>query len=165
MKVIRDQLANQVVKGLLDSAVLLVILLYMFLQSPLMVFIVALIASTNVILIAVSQRYLAETNQMEIKEHSEVQGAQTEMLYGIFGVKTSGVESKIYNRWLQRFRNLLSAYRKKEIVLNRVNTASNTMQLMAPLILLWVGAHQVFAGSITLGVLVAFHAISNQFSC
>lgn len=163
MKVIRDQLANQVVKGLLDSAVLLVILLYMFLQSPLMVFIVALIASTNVILIAVSQRYLAETNQMEIKEHSEVQGAQTEMLYGIFGVKTSGVESKIYNRWLQRFRNLLSAYRKKEIVLNRVNTASNTMQLMAPLILLWVGAHQVFAGSITLGVLVAFHAISNQF--
>ncbi|MEC1543695.1 peptidase domain-containing ABC transporter [Bacillus halotolerans] len=163
MKVIRDQLANQVVKGLLDSAVILVILLYMFIQSPLMAVIVILIGSSNVMLIALSQRYLSETNQMEIKEHSEVQGAQTEMLYGIFGVKTSGVEKMIYDRWLHRFKNLMNAYRKKENVLNRVNTVSSTLQLMAPLIILWVGAHQVFAGSITLGMLVAFHSISGQF--
>ncbi|AMQ71643.1 MULTISPECIES: peptidase domain-containing ABC transporter [Bacillus] len=163
MKVIRDQIVNQVVKGLLDSAVILVILLYMLIQSPLLAVIVFLIGTSNVLLIALSQRYISEANQMEIKGHTEVQGAQTEMLYGIFGVKTSGVEKMIYDRWLYRFKNLLCAYRKKENVLNYVNTASSTLQLMAPLIILWVGAHQVFTGSITLGMLVAFHSISTQF--
>ncbi len=163
LKVIRDQLTYQVVRGFLDSAILLIILLYMFVQSSLMGLIVVAITGANVILIAVSQRALAENNQLEIKEHSEVQGIQTEMLYGIFGIKTSGVEERLYTRWVMRFKNLLQAYRRKETVLNYINTASSSLQLLAPLIILWIGAHQIIAGSITLGVLVAFHAISGQF--
>lgn len=164
MKIIRDQLANQVIKGFLDSATLVVLLFYMFFQSPLMATIVTAMALTNLILISISQKYLSETNQKEIKQHSEVQGAQTEMLYGIFGIKTSGVENQIYERWFDRFKGLLAAYKKKEIVLNYVNTASSCLQILAPLIVLWIGAYQVFSGNIiTIGIIVAFHAVANQF--
>ncbi|WP_280771567.1 peptidase domain-containing ABC transporter [Salipaludibacillus daqingensis] len=163
MKVIRDQLTTQVVKGILDTAVLVVILLYMAYQSWLMTVFVLVIAALNIALISLSKRYISETNQQEILNHAKVQGTQTEMLYGIFGVKTSGVEHMMYRRWLERFNSLLSSYRKKETILNYVNTASSSLQLLAPLIILWIGAYQVFSGQITLGVLIAFHAISGQF--
>ncbi|MBU5594547.1 peptidase domain-containing ABC transporter [Amphibacillus sp. MSJ-3] len=163
MKVVRDQLANQLVRGILDIAILAVILLYMVIQSPLMGLIVSVISLTNIFIIGMSRKYLSEINQKEILAHAEVQGAQTEMLYGIFGVKTSGVEKTTYHQWLDQFKSLLSAYRNKETILNYINTASSTLQISAPLIILWVGAYQVSAGNITLGVLVGFHAISNQF--
>ncbi|MDN4495533.1 peptidase domain-containing ABC transporter [Ureibacillus aquaedulcis] len=163
MKIIRDQVANQIVKGFLDSIILIGLFLYMVIQSPILALITLVCAFANIAIVLISQRLLSEKNQIEIKEQSETQGIQTEILYGIFSVKTSGVEKNIYARWLGKFNRLLQAYREKGVVLNKVNTSANFLQYLSPLLILFIGAQQLLSGHITLGILVAFQSISGQF--
>ena len=122
-----------------------------------------LIASLNVIILVVSRPRITEVNQEEITKHAVVQGTQTEILYGIFGVKTAGVEQMMYQRWLGQFKDLIKAYRKKESFLNYINTFAGALAIVAPLMILWIGANQVVTGEISLGGLIAFYSISGQF--
>lgn len=163
LRIIRDLLSNQLVQGILDLGLLVVILLYMLSSSFIMTGWVLLIASINIIILLVSRPRITEANQEEITKHALVQGSQTEILYGIFGVKTAGVEKMMYQRWLNQFQGLIQAYRRKESILNYVNTLTGALTIFAPLLLLWIGVNQVVAGVISLGGLIAFYSISTQF--
>jgi len=163
LRVIRDILSNQLIKGVLDLGLLFVMLLYMLFSSWIMTGWVLLIASINILVIMTTRPRISEANQEEIRKNSLVQGSQAEMLYGIFGVKTAGVEQKMYDRWHEQFLELIRAYRKKENLLNYVNAATGGLALLAPLSILWIGAYQVMAETLTIGGLIAFHSIANQF--
>ncbi len=163
LRAIRDIISNQLIKGILDLGLLYVILMYMLSNSLVMTAWTLLIASLNVILLVVSRPRINEVNQEEITKHAVVQGTQTEILYGIFGVKTAGVEQMMYQRWLGQFKDLIKAYRKKEIFLNYINTFAGALAIVAPLMILWIGANQVVTGKISLGGLIAFYSISGQF--
>jgi ABC-type bacteriocin/lantibiotic exporter with double-glycine peptidase domain len=163
LRVIRDILSNQLIKGVLDLGLLLVMLLYMLFTSWIMTAWVIAVASINILILMITRSRISEANQEEIRNHSLVQGSQAEILYGIFGVKTGGVEQRMYDRWAGQFDGLIRAYRKKEGLLNYVNTATSGLALLAPLSVLWIGANQVMLGTITLGGLIAFHSIANQF--
>lgn len=163
LRTIRNLLADQLIKGFLDVGLLIVILAYMFSKSVTMTVWVVLISGLSALLVVLSRRLMTEVNQEEITKHTNLQGLQTEVFYGIFGIKTAGTEKTTYHRWNQMFKELLAAYRKKETVLNYVNTANGALKLLAPLVVLWLGARLVFGGSISLGGLVAFHALANQF--
>ncbi|WP_241154397.1 peptidase domain-containing ABC transporter [Staphylospora marina] len=162
-RVIRDILSNQLIKGILDLGILIVMLLYMTLVSPLMAGWVAAMAGLNVFVLGWYRSRITEANQEEINRQALVQGSQAEMLYGIFGVKTSGIERMMYNQWYERFRDLLGAYRAKENLLNHVNTATGFLSLLAPLSVLWIGVHMIVSEQLTLGGMIAFYSISNQF--
>lgn len=163
LRIIRNQLSNQLIKGLLDFSIMLVILIYMIIQSPMLSIVVVSTAALNIAIIIFSRKHLSEANQREVGAQSKLQSIQTEILYGIFGVKTSGIEDKMYNNWEKSFKNVLQAYREREELLNYVNTSSSSLQLLAPIIVLWFGAFQIFNGNMSLGVLIAFQAISGQF--
>ncbi|WP_237049404.1 cysteine peptidase family C39 domain-containing protein [Lentibacillus amyloliquefaciens] len=156
LRTIRNLLADQLIKGILDIGLLLIILVYMFSKSVLMTTWVVLISSLSALLVVLSRRLMTEVNQEEITRHTNLQGLQTEVFYGIFGIKTAGTEKATYHKWNQMFKELLAAYRKKETVLNYVNTADSALKLLAPLVVLWLGAKLVFGGSITLGVWLLF---------
>lgn len=163
LKVIRDQVTQQVVQGLLDSLILIGLFVYMIIQSPLLALVIVVCAAGNILVVFFTQKALSEKNQIEIKEHAETQGIQTEMLYGIFSIKTSGIEENIYKKWLSNFNRLLAAYKEKGTVLNKMNSSVNFLQYLSPLLILYISAIQLLNGQITLGVLVAFQSIAGQF--
>lgn len=163
LRVIRDLLSNQLLKGVLDVGVLLVIFAYMVYHSIFLGTIVLVLAGFNMLIIYLSRPNISEANQKEIMKNSAVQATQTETLYGIFGIKTAGVENTIYNKWTSQFDELITAYKDKEYILNNVNTATSFLTSISPLIVLFLGAKLVFSGDLTLGGMVAFHAITIQF--
>lgn len=163
LRVVRDLFSNHLINGVLDLGLFIVILLYMIIKSPLLATWVIVLASLNFILLIVTRKKLIELNQEEILKNTKVQGIQTEIFYGIFGVKTAGIENQMYLKWSDSFKKLILAYRKKDGFLNYINTATSTFMLISPLIILWVGAKQVFTKELLLGELMAFYAISSQF--
>ncbi|MBA4492717.1 peptidase domain-containing ABC transporter [Paenactinomyces guangxiensis] len=163
LRIIRDLFSNQLIKSVLDLGLVIVILTYMLIKSPVLSFWVIVFASLNIVMLIMTRPKLMEVNQEEILKNTVVQGTQTEILYGIFGVKTAGVEAQMYEKWSNSFEKLIQAYKKKEGVLNYINTATSTFMLLSPLMVLWIGAKQVFGNELLLGELMAFHAVSSQF--
>jgi ABC-type bacteriocin/lantibiotic exporter with double-glycine peptidase domain len=163
LRVVRDLLSGQLLKGVLDIGILLIIGIYMAFNSLVLTMFVFVFAGINMLVIYFSRPKIAEANQKEIMKHSAVQGTQAEILYGIFGIKTAGVEDVMYNKWSSQFNELITAYKKKEYILNNVNSITAFLTLASPLIVLYIGAQLVFSGNLTLGGLIAFHAITIQF--
>ncbi|MED1739149.1 peptidase domain-containing ABC transporter [Bacillus swezeyi] len=163
LRTIKNILSNQLIMGILEIGSLLIILIYMINQSIIMSIWVIFISLLNALLVICSKQKLYKRNQEEIAHSTEVQSFQTEILYGIFGVKVSGMEKEMYSTWKNKFEELLIAFKNKGNVMNYFDSINNFLRLIGPLIVLWLGAIFVFDGSITLGVLVAFHALSTQF--
>ncbi|WP_426984634.1 peptidase domain-containing ABC transporter [Brevibacillus borstelensis] len=163
LRIVRDMMSSQLVLGVLDFGALLFISFYMFYKSPPLAGLVILLALLNVGITALSRGKLREKNQDEIAKTSQIQSYQTEFLYGIFGIKTAGIEKETYQKWDHYLGELIGAYRRKEGFLNIVNSLTGTMQIISPMLILWIGAMLVFEGNLSVGELVAFHALSTQF--
>lgn len=116
-RIIRDLLANQLIKGVLDAGLLLVMIGYMFSKSVLLTVCVLALMSVNIGVMLISKQKLSEYNQEEIVKNSALQGYQSEIFYGMFTVKTAGIESKTYKDWQSKFEELITAYRKKSFCL------------------------------------------------
>ncbi|ANC11237.1 MULTISPECIES: peptidase domain-containing ABC transporter [Bacillus cereus group] len=163
LRAIRDMISSQIIKSILDLGLIIFIFGYMMYQSVILTGLVLIITTLNILLTLISKPLIKEANQNEITKSTVVQGIQTETLYGIFGVKMTGMENVIYKRWLSSFEELLKAYKRKGNILNYVTTIGSTLAVLSPLMVLWLGAHQVFSGILTLGGLISFYAIANQF--
>lgn len=85
-----------------------------------------------------------------------------ETVTGIQTVKSLAVEPKFINRWEE----LLAGYVKISFsTINLANIASNTGQFIQQtfnMVILWFGAHQVIAGDMTVGELIAFQMLAAQ---
>ncbi|QLG37818.1 MULTISPECIES: peptidase domain-containing ABC transporter [unclassified Paenibacillus] len=159
---IRNQLSGALITGILDSFMLFVLSGYMLFISPLLAMIVFLLVSINILLVIFTKQYVAEINQQQVVATTEVQAVQTEMLYGIMGVKISGTEQQVYSQWLNKFKHLLQVYRRKENLNSYITTTSNGLQFMSPLIVLSIGVMLITGeySSMTVGMVVSFQAIA-----
>ncbi len=163
LRIVRDMMSSQIIKGVLDVGSIIIILIYMFSKSLMLGTVVVILALVNVFVSVIARPKIREVNQEEIGKNSNLQAYQTEFLYGIFGIKTAGIENETYKKWSTHLDELISAFKKKEGLLNIINTISSTLILLSPLLILWIGAKLYFDGRLSIGELVAFHSLSNQF--
>ncbi|MGY0693959.1 peptidase domain-containing ABC transporter [Virgibacillus sp. FSP13] len=160
---IRELFSQQTIMSLLDSTIVLIILVYMAMNSLWLAGWVMLFGLLNVLLLTSTQNKLKKRAEEELSEQSEFQGVQVETIYGIFGIKMAGVENKIYQQWEQLFKNALSAFKKKEYFSNNINAYMTSLELAAPLVILGLSLHQVQVGNITVGTMVAFFSLTGIF--
>lgn len=163
LRVIREMLSSRIVLGMLDFSAITFITIYMLNKSPLLTVLVVGLSLLNVLVLILTKRRLKEVNQDEILKTSQLQSYQTEFLYGIFGIKTAGIEKETYNRWASFLDQLINAYKNKEGFVNIISSISGTLQMMSPLVVLWIGAMQLFDNQLSLGELIAFYSLSNNF--
>ena len=104
-------------------------------------------------------RWIFAHAERQLLTVSSSQSCLLETITGAETIKASGVEDHAYRRWGALFGDQLRAslaYR------SRTNVAEGALSLFSvgtPLLLLWFGAHQVLAGSLTLGSMLALNAI------
>jgi len=163
LNMIRELISGSIIRGVLDVFMLIVLFIYMSTQSISLALLVVALSLINIIGVVFTKKVLAEWNQRQILAGTNVQSVQTEMLLGIFHIKTSGVEENMFEKWLHHFNNVLDIYRSKERITNLLVTMTSLLQLTAPLIILWMGAYRVFDGVISLGILIAIQSIASQF--
>jgi len=163
IRAVRDILADQIIKGILELITMTVILIYLFSKSVNLAFIVILFSTINVAVTALTRSRIKELNQEEISKNAQLQGFQTEFVYGIFGIKTAGIEDQTYEKWSSYLREFISSIKRKDRFLNIVNSMNSTFTIIFPLFILWLGARFVLTGSLSMGELVAFHGLAIQF--
>ena len=92
--------------------------------------------------------------------NAETQSHLVEVLTGIQTVKSQNVELMSRSTWQDRYAKYISKTFAQTITGTGLNQASQVLQKLSQLLVLWVGAGLVLNGSLTLGQLIAFRIIS-----
>lgn len=95
---------------------------------------------------AESQSYLVES----------ISGAQT--------IKSFALEPQLQKNWEGRLANYVRAGYRTNLLAGNASALGQLIQKVFDIIILWVGAHMVMAGSLTIGGLIAFRMLSGRVS-
>ncbi|MFJ6264722.1 peptidase domain-containing ABC transporter [Lysinibacillus xylanilyticus] len=115
---------------------------------------VTLISSTKI------SRKLAEK---EVSHQARVQGILSESLNGIGDVKVMGMEKSVYEQWHKVFKKQIKYAERRSIWTMFINTIATALQFILPVLLLWLSGKALINGSMSLGMVLAFNALSTAF--
>ncbi|MEI2578569.1 peptidase domain-containing ABC transporter [Scytonema sp. PRP1] len=85
-----------------------------------------------------------------------------EALTGVRTVKSTAVEQTVRWHWEELLNKEIKTNFSGQVISNRLQIFSNTIQAVVTTALLWFGAHQVIQNQLTIGQLVAFNMLLGQ---
>ncbi len=149
--IVRDALASQALSLVLDSAMLVVYLTALLFTDALLGSIAVAIAVVQVATFAVTAVPLRRLTEREVGAVAESQSYAIEALNAVATVKACGAEDRLLNTWTRLFhRYRTAAYDRSRLAAN-VDSAVSALRLLAPVLLIWVGALRVAQQSLTVG--------------
>ena len=162
VETIRGFMTGSALTVVLDIVFAVVYLVFLFVYSSVLSYIVWATIPIYIVLNAV----IAPIYKRRINERfllaSEQQSFTIEAVTGVRTVKTMGME----RTFVERYEEILSRFLKSSLgVLNVANVAGSIGIFLSQafnLALLWIGAYYVMAGSLSVGQLIAFQMIAGQ---
>lgn len=161
--VIRDALSNVTLSLLLDGVFAVIYVIALLVQSVAFGLVVLALGVLQAILILSTTWWLRPLIQRHVSAQAEAQNYLVEVLSGIKTLKASGGEDIAFDQWTNLFYQELSLSVRKDAISSLVNTANNWFRTMMPLLLLWLGAHGVMDGSLSLGAMLAMTTLASLF--
>jgi ABC-type bacteriocin/lantibiotic exporter with double-glycine peptidase domain len=161
--VIREALANQTLAALLDGVFVLGYLVLLLILQPSFGALILVMGLLQVGILLGTNQLIHGITRRELVAEAEAQGYLIESLSGIATVKSSGAEERVLQHWSSLFFRHMGL----ALHLNRVSATIEACLLLARglalLGLLWIGAMQVLAGSMSLGTMLALNALAASF--
>src|SRR5258708_28099587 len=99
----------------------------------------------------------------ELGAQGKTQGYLNEVLAGIGAVKAAGAEQRALARWTNLFFDEMNISVRRNYLLSGVSVVFETLQFLAPLLLLWIGATQVINGTMSIGTMLALNTLAVSF--
>ena len=159
LETIRNFLTGSTLTALIDAVFTVVFLAVMFYYSAILGLVVVATIPLYGLLCAVVTPTLRRRVDEKFARGAENQSFLVESVSGVQTLKASAVEPQMRRRWEDQ----LAAYVKASFNATQLNnTASFTAQLISKVttaLILWLGAHQVMAGDMTVGQLIAFNML------
>ncbi len=160
---IRDILSNQLISTVLDGSFVVVYFFILLSQSLLFSVLVLSIGLLQIVLLLCTSRLVHNLSRNELTAQGKAQGYMTEALMGMTTLKTMGAEHQAFERWSNLFFDQINISVRRNTISVQVNTAIATMQVGAPLALLWFGTWQVMNGTLSIGTMLALNALGIAF--
>jgi subfamily B ATP-binding cassette protein HlyB/CyaB len=161
---IRSFLTGQAITVLLDIAFAVVFLGVMLWYSPALTLIVVVSLPCYVALSVLITPELRRRLDEKFRRHAENQSFLVESVSGIDTIKSLAVEPP----WMRRWEQQLAAYVKASFRTATIgNVAGNGVTLISKLVTvatMWLGAHLVIEGQLTVGQLIAFNMLAGHVS-
>jgi len=79
-------------------------------------------------------------------------------------VKSMSIEPQMQRRWEEQLAGYIGASFKSQTLGNIANQFAGFVSKLSTVLILWIGAHQVIAGRMTIGQLVAFNMLAQRVS-
>ena len=159
---IRSFLTGNAMTLLLDLLFSFVFLGVMLLYSPLLTLIVIASIPLYVALSMIFTPILRRRLDEKFNRSAENQSFLVETMTGIQTVKSMAVEP----RWQQRWETQLAAYVTAGLSATNISMLASTgvtlTSKLATAAIMWLGAHEVLAGKISVGELIAFNMLAAQ---
>jgi subfamily B ATP-binding cassette protein HlyB/CyaB len=162
LETIRGFLTGQGLTSLLDLLFTVVFIGVLFLYSPKLTLVVLGAIPIYILIAAVIRPLLRDLIDEKFNRGARSQQFLVESIVGAQTLKASGVEPMIQSQWEER----LAAYVRTSFDATMLGTlGQNLIQFVSKattVLILFIGAHAVIAGEMTVGELIAFNMISAQ---
>ncbi|PFJ06661.1 ABC transporter [Bacillus cereus] len=163
LEIIKDLLADKIIRGILDVGALVFMLSYMFLKSKILTSLALTLFLIYFVITYLLRSHIKELNLYEIVERSKLQKIQVETISSIFGIKVAASEGEIYYHWKKKLEDVLHRFTKQSNLGNIYSTFNQVAVLVSPLIILVFAMGQYINGNITIGESIAFYSITTMF--
>lgn len=150
----RDMLANQTVGSLLDTAMVVGYLVVMFLFDPSITMIVVVVLVVQALLYFGTGGRTRDMMAQFVGAQVELNQYLVQSLSGVSTIKATGSEDHIVRGLSDRIRRWTAATLRRGHLVGAVDTMAAGLRLVAPLVVLWVGALRVQDGTLGLGTLL-----------
>lgn len=160
---IREMLTSQTVSVVLDGGMVLIYLVILLWRAPLFGGLALGVGVLQIAVLLGTTRPMRGILQQDLISQAKSQSYLVEALKGIAVLKASGSEDRALGHWSNLFFDHLNIALRRDHLSAIVDTATVTLRTSAPLLLLWVGATRVLAGSMSLGTMLALNALALAF--
>jgi len=160
---IRDMLTSQMISTVLDSCSVIVYLVILIVQSRLIAGVAVAIGAFQVGLLLLTAPIIRRLTMRDLVAQGKTQGYLNEVLAGIAAVKAAGAEQRALARWTNLFFDEMNISVRRNYLLSGVSVVFETLQFLAPLLLLWIGATQVINGTMSIGTMLALNTLAVSF--
>ncbi|MGV2885800.1 peptidase domain-containing ABC transporter [Paenibacillus taichungensis] len=160
---IREILSQKMISTLINLFLIVVTLTYIVIQSRLIALTLLGIGLVQILVFVYTRSRFKKLTQTQIVAQSLAGSFMTEVLEGISTIKSLGIEEHTGEKWRALFKRQLATVKEKAIFQTRVNTVTNTLNFMSPMLILLVGLYQIMQGNMTLGMLVSFQSLAALF--
>jgi ATP-binding cassette, subfamily B, bacterial len=161
--IIREQLTQGALSGLLDGSMVVVSLLILLLGSPAMATAAFIAGALDVGAFLITRRRQRELASQELEVEARSQGYEVELLTAIETLKASGCERRAVGRWSNLFVDQLNVGLARERLTIATAVVRDGLRAGAPLVVLAVGTIGVLSAELSLGSMLALAAIATRF--
>ncbi len=161
--IVRSIISSQLISTLLDGSLVIFYLVILLMLSPLFGLTVVAIGLLDVLLLLGTGAMLTRLARQELETVGKEQGYLNEVLAGIETLKATGLEGRALSTWSRLFFARLNASLCSSYTSSVVGIARGSLQGLAPLVLLWIGAVEVLQHSLQLGSMLALNTLAISF--
>jgi NHLM bacteriocin system ABC transporter peptidase/ATP-binding protein len=156
-------LSGELANAVLNVIVVLFYAMLMFTYDVLLTTIGVVMAAINVIALQVVSRARKDGNRRLINENGKLLGTTTSGISMIETLKASGRENDFFMTWSGYLAKVINAQQELGWLTIRLNIIPPLLMSLNTTLILGVGAMRVMDGQMTLGMLVAFLYLMNNF--
>ncbi|RCJ40332.1 peptidase C39 [Nostoc punctiforme NIES-2108] len=152
-------LSGEALSILLDLVTVFIYLGLMFWYSWKMALLVLVIIPPFFLLALIATPFLQKISREIFNAVANESSYLIEVLSGVRTVKSTAVEQTVRWHWEELLSKEIKTNFSGQIISNRLQIFSNTIEAVVTTILLWFGAYQVIHNQLTIGQLVAFNML------
>lgn len=157
---IRQFLTGTALTVVLDAVFSVIYIVVMFIYSWLLTLVSLATIPLFVLLAVVASPLIRQQLRVKAERNAETQSYLVEVVSGIQTVKAQNMELRARWQWQNRYARYVSAGFQTVLTSTTAGSASNFLNQLSGLLVLWVGAYLVLQNQLTLGQLIAFRIIA-----
>jgi HlyB family type I secretion system ABC transporter len=157
---IRSFLTGTALTVVLDAIFSVIYIVVMLFYSWLLTLVSLATVPLFILLAVVASPLIRNQLRVKAERNAETQSYLVEVVSGIQTVKAQNMELRARWQWQQRYARYVSAGFKTVLTSTTAGSASNFLNQLSGLLVLWVGAYLVLDQKMSLGQLIAFRIIA-----
>lgn len=157
---IRQFLTGTALTVVLDAVFSVIYIIVMLIYSWILTLVSLVTIPLFVLLAVVASPLIRQQLRVKAERNAETQSYLVEVVSGIQTVKAQNMELRARWQWQHRYARYVSAGFKTVLTSTTAGSASNFLNQLSGLLVLWVGAYLVLRNELTLGELIAFRIIA-----
>ncbi len=157
---IRQFLTGTALTVVLDAVFSVIYIVVMFIYSWLLALVSLATIPLFILLAVVASPLIRQQLRVKAERNAETQSYLVEVVSGIQTVKAQNMELRARWQWQHRYARYVSAGFKTVLTSTTAGSASNFLNQLSGLLVLWVGAYLVLQNELSLGELIAFRIIA-----
>ena len=159
---IRNFLTGTALTVFLNAVFSVVYIVVMMLYSWLLTLVALAVVPLLGGIILIAAPIIRQLIRRQAERRADVDSYMVEVISGVQTVKAQNIELKSLWKWQERYAKMIQANLKTIMTGTTINGATEFLNSLSTLALLWVGAYLVIDSQITLGQLIAFRILSGN---